>query len=753
MAQLCIGWLFSSSESVKGDSQRSADELVRLCKGTIARLVQRLSEHYLMNKDQCVVLAKKLSETQDTLAFLLRSSISDERKSPALQELHKVVLKAEALIHSSCIPGSQWLRAAIEQRDMKESFSKLIYEAQWHTIVLQSILMDNPMESHSAFTVALCNGRLYPMDDFSLRIAMREDETVLKDRLSSVKLDDSIHQGLAHQLLKQMVVEDIVQVPSATSENPYQHKQARKQTALVGKDASRDDKSVTSPLKLFFLNPQDLKKYLGGVLLGRGAFAEVRKLNLLGGKFAIKSFNLLHANESFEDEIAALQRLGHHPNIVSLFGYSRNNEEFFLIMEEMDMDLSKYMKLRRVNDDKRSDIETVALMLQIADGVRFIHSKGLVHGNLKSSKVLVSLTDPSGRSSSRISSAKISDSGLTKIKEASLLHSNQTSKTGNAEWTAPEVITTDQGDIERAKFNSRFKADVYNFAFICSELLSEEDHYRELQSSETKKKVEASDISKLRPNLSENCPLRLASLIRSCWAEDSTARPEFSEICQELRYIKGLLLRGDQQMLQTKFISNTIEQVPRENGTSDKEGKQSSHVASPKDIIRQGPWGREEPHKKTGLFDHAADSIKWMRLKYQQSPPGVGFLEVGYVEPDGQEFTEAYCKNIIGTTWRTIKFEPEEYIRQVSGSVGPHEVTVSDSRGKVDLYCVVSLTIHTNQRSYGPFGDENVGNRFRSGTGTVTGFFGASGVLLDKLGIWLIPDGEDAGDQSFLIEQ
>jgi hypothetical protein len=80
-------------------------------------------------------------------------------------------------------------------------------------------------------------------------------------------------------------------------------------------------------------------------------------------------------------------------------------------------------------------------------------------------------------------------------------------------------------------------------------------------------------------------------------------------------------------------------------------------------------------------------------------------------------------------------------------------VTVSDSRGKVGLISVVSLTIHTNRRSYGPFGDETMGKRFRSGTGTVTGFFGASGVLLDKIGVWMIPDGQDDGDQSFLIEQ
>lgn len=98
-----------------------------------------------------------------------------------------------------------------------------------------------------------------------------------------------------------------------------------------------------------------------------------------------------------------------------------------------------------------------------------------------------------------------------------------------------------------------------------------------------------------------------------------------------------------------------------------------------------------------------------------------------------------------------IDFEPDEYITQIGGSVAPHEVTVGD--GKVGLICVVSLTIYTNLKTYGPFGDETIGTLFKSGVGEVIGFFGASGVLLDKLGVWIIPDDPDDGDPAHLIEQ
>jgi hypothetical protein len=88
-------------------------------------------------------------------------------------------------------------------------------------------------------------------------------------------------------------------------------------------------------------------------------------------------------------------------------------------------------------------------------------------------------------------------------------------------------------------------------------------------------------------------------------------------------------------------------------------------------------------------------------------------------------------------------------------------VTVGESGETVGLWCVVSLTIETNLRRCGPFGDETMAKsvlghrlvRFKSGTGKVVGFFGAAGVLLDKLGVWIIPDGQQDADPSYLVDQ
>jgi hypothetical protein len=41
-------------------------------------------------------------------------------------------------------------------------------------------------------------------------------------------------------------------------------------------------------------------------------------------------------------------------------------------------------------------------------------------------------------------------------------------------------------------------------------------------------------------------------------------------------------------------------------------------------------------------------------VKYQNTPPGVGLLEVEYVKADGQEHKERCCWDCIGTEYDTV---------------------------------------------------------------------------------------------------
>jgi serine/threonine protein kinase len=124
----------------------------------------------------------------------------------------------------------------------------------------------------------------------------------------------------------------------------------------------------------------------------------------------------------------------------------------------------------------------------------------------------------------------------------------QTQDIGTRNWMAPEVfkITQDayidhESPPEHARFNPS-KADVYSFGLVCFELLTREVPYVGVEPASLPTQITKHG---LRPQLPESCPGRLAILIQSCWKSEPRERPNFREICREMRYIKGLLLRGN----------------------------------------------------------------------------------------------------------------------------------------------------------------------------------------------------------------
>ena len=87
-------------------------------------------------------------------------------------------------------------------------------------------------------------------------------------------------------------------------------------------------------------------------------------------------------------------------------------------------------------------------------------------------------------------------------------------------------------------------------------------------------------------------------------------------------------------------------QLPGELSIGVQTSGQFHDVAAP---MKGGPWGRKEPNKITGFFDHKADSIKSIKLKYDKNPPRIGLMEVDYVNSNGGEFKKRYCWDTIGS--------------------------------------------------------------------------------------------------------
>jgi hypothetical protein len=75
-----------------------------------------------------------------------------------------------------------------------------------------------------------------------------------------------------------------------------------------------------------------------------------------------------------------------------------------------------------------------------------------------------------------------------------------------------------------------------------------------------------------------------------------------------------------------------------------------------------------------------------------------------------------------------IKFNhPDETLQQIEGLTGPID--------RVGSNLVTSITLKTNIKTYGPYGNPGVGTHFNSGIGKIMGFWGNWGWAVDKIGI------------------
>jgi serine/threonine protein kinase len=288
------------------------------------------------------------------------------------------------------------------------------------------------------------------------------------------------------------------------------------------------------------VDAQDLRDE---TFLAAGAFGSVWETEWLGQKHAKKVF-IDVKEESFKKESEVLAGLS-HPHLLRIVGSSvngRGNLKYALVMELMQGDLAAFLEYITV---PLSILTALDLMLQVALGLKYLHSKRIVHRDLKSANILVASLTATPELEPCLT-AKLADFGLSKTKNFSTRYSHQTPNIGTRQWMAPEVFGIPEDETDNDSMEPHdprahpFKADVYSFAIVCSEILTLKEHFPDVPLRRLLKHIRDGR----RPELPDGCPRRLASLIKRCWELEPRSRPDFPEICRELRYIKGLLLTG-----------------------------------------------------------------------------------------------------------------------------------------------------------------------------------------------------------------
>lgn len=221
-------------------------------------------------------------------------------------------------------------------------------------------------------------------------------------------------------------------------------------------------------------NPEDLFTLLNPI--GHGAFGSVYKAihNSTNKVYAIKiidyskDINLSSYNYLCVQQETALMKLVNKSNyIVKYYGsyYSRKSNNLWLILEYCSS--GSAIDLMLSMERTFSEVEIATIMEMVLEGLVLIHSKNLIHRDIKGANILLS----------EDGYAKLGDFGVG----VQLMNEKyRQSKKGSPYWMSPQVASN---------LNYDFKTDIWSLGITCVELVEGEPPFSNLDPNKVMEKI------------------------------------------------------------------------------------------------------------------------------------------------------------------------------------------------------------------------------------------------------------------------
>jgi serine/threonine protein kinase len=287
----------------------------------------------------------------------------------------------------------------------------------------------------------------------------------------------------------------------------------------------------------FEVNHKDIKE---GTCLGSGSSGYVAACKWQGEDVVVKfvkgALEGKKNRENFDREVSILASL-QHPNTVRIFGfgYKEQTAQGFIVMEKMEATLSSLIRKNRDGESVSTPFPldvNLGVLLQIMEGMCYLRERNLMHRDLKPENILVNRPDLKSEPLERFYQVKLGDFGTSKFQ----LNSHfVTPKVGTPAYMAPEILATIRGD-ELDPGGYTWKADVYSFGILCSEILTGKRPFTEFRSSS---ELLAAIHRGVRPSLPDSTPHSLKSLIEDCWHTNPETRPDVWQIRERLWMCRG----------------------------------------------------------------------------------------------------------------------------------------------------------------------------------------------------------------------
>jgi len=257
---------------------------------------------------------------------------------------------------------------------------------------------------------------------------------------------------------------------------------------------------------IFNINFRDLENTQE---IGGGNFGQVFRGTYFGTEVAIKQ--LLDVDDKdmhkyIEREMSTLRDM-RHPNVVQFMGLCRHGTDIFIVTEYIPGgDLRHILK----QEEKEMPWLLRARIAQdVAQAMTFLHSKGLIHRDLKSNNLLVG-------DNWKI---KVCDFGFSRR----VNKGEQMTLCGTDEWMAPEVMCGDKYDE---------KADVFSYGMVLTELVT-----RKKPPLRKPAKSFRFEIEPFRQSAPPDTPPLFIELAIKCAEQNPEMRPPFRDVltvCKKL---------------------------------------------------------------------------------------------------------------------------------------------------------------------------------------------------------------------------
>ncbi|KAI3675643.1 hypothetical protein L1987_85235 [Smallanthus sonchifolius] len=288
-------------------------------------------------------------------------------------------------------------------------------------------------------------------------------------------------------------------------------------------DLSLGDHDISS---LQIIRNEDLEELrelgagtFGTVYHGKWRGTDVAIKRIKKSCFAGRSSEQERLTVEFWREAVILSKL-HHPNVMAFYGVVQDGPDGTLatVTEFMVDGSLRHVLLRK--DRHLDHRKRLIIAMDTAFGMEYLHSKNIVHFDLKCDNLLVNMKD----SSRPI--CKVGDFGLSKIKRNTLVSGGVR---GTLPWMAPELLNGGSNKVSE-------KVDVFSFGIVLWEILTREEPYANMHYGAI---IGGIVNNTLRPTIPSDCDPDWRRLMEQCWAPDPVVRPSFTEITNQLRVMSA----------------------------------------------------------------------------------------------------------------------------------------------------------------------------------------------------------------------